>query len=92
MDQIGYTIFDDGGAIGNLHIKIFNLLLGENTLRVLSINNGEIHAPNIHLKDSTKGLNQIQPGGGMATFILLPREDTMLSTGMHAKKSRNIIV
>ena len=56
--------FADGGAVGNPPIKIFNLPSGYKTLKVLSINNGDLNAPNIHLKDSTKGLTQIQPGGG----------------------------
>ena len=64
VDLTGYTIFADGGAIGNPPINIFNLPSGEKTLKIISINNGDLHAPNIQLKDATKGLNQIQPGGG----------------------------
>ena len=88
----GYTFFSGGGAIGNPPINILNLPTGDKNLKVLSINNGDLHAPNIHLKDATKGLTQIQTGGGMAPFIVLPREDALFSTGMHAKKSKNTTV
>ena len=89
VDLTGYTIFADGGDIGNPPINIFNIPSGDKTLKVLSIKNGDLQDPNIHLKDATKGLTQIQPGGGMAPLILVPREDALLSTGMNANKSRN---
>ena len=63
MDLTRYTIFADGGAIDNPPINIFNIPSGDNTLNVISIKNGDLHAPNIHLKYATKGLTQIQPGG-----------------------------
>ena len=88
----GYTFFSGGGAIGNPPINILNLPTGDKNLKVLSINNGDLHAPNIHLQDSTKGITQIQPGGGMTPLILVPREDALLSTGMHTNKSRNTTV
>ena len=64
VDLTGYTIFADGGAIDNPPINMFNLPSGDKNLSVREFNNGDLHAPNIHLKDATKGLTQIQRGGG----------------------------
>ena len=87
VDLTGYNIIADSGVIGKPPIKIFNITSGDKTLKVVLINNGDLHTPNIHVKDSKKGLTQIQPGGGgMAPFILVPLEDALLSTEIYARK------